>query len=195
MKKKLLRILIIEDNIDHVEILSEVIERHFAPIDLHTVETIDDALDFLDQTNYDIVLTDCYINDQAITNQIPHLRNKLGETPIIVITGSGDESLAAEVIKKGATDYVTKTRDSLEKIPALIKKYTHRTFKTREPHKKKPGELPIREKILDEVASLGKQARHMAAASTGRIPDIKQLESLLDQIQRLKELASKLTEK
>ena len=196
MIKKLLRLLIIEDNIDHVELLSQVIERHFAPIDLHTVETIEDAIDFIEQTEYDLVLTDCFINDHPITEQIPHLRNKLGNVPIIVITGSGDEALAAMVIKKGANDYVVKTRDSLEKIPALVNKYTRRTQKSIEAKKaKRIIEPPIKEKIMDEVTSLGKQARHLAAHPTGRIPDIKQLESLLDQIQRLKDLASKLIEK
>lgn len=194
MKRTLLRILIVEDNIDHVELLSQVIERHFAPVDLHTVEAIDDAIDFIEQTEYDLVLTDCYINNEPIVDQIPSLRNKLGDVPIIVITGSGDENLAAEVIKKGATDYLVKTKESLEKIPALINKYTRQ--KAKEDHKVLKHEaLPLREKIMVEVASLGRQARHMASPGEGRIPDIKQLESLLDQIQRLKDLASKLMEK
>lgn len=196
MKKNLLRILIVEDNIDHVELLSQVIERHFAPVDLHTVETVDDAIDFIEQTDYDLVLTDCFINNESIVKQIPNLRSKLGNVPIIVITGSGDESLAAKVIRKGATDYLVKTRDSMEKIPALIKKYSQRDANGHEIYKglKQEGR-PIKDRIMDEVASLGRQARRVADPHGGRIPDLKQLESLLDQIQRLKDLASKLMEK
>lgn len=197
MKKNLLRILIIEDNIDHVDLLSQVIERHYAPIDLHTVETIEDALDFIEQTSYDLVLTDLYINDVSIVDQIPILRTKLSNIPLIVITGSGDENLAAEVIKKGANDYLVKSRESLENIPVLINKYTKRISKSAGSRKlkKKGNENKLKEKILDEVSSLGKQAKHMATHPSGRIPDIKQLETLLDQIQRLKDLASKLMEK
>jgi DNA-binding NtrC family response regulator len=196
MIKNLLRILIIEDNIDHVELLSQVIERHYAPVDLHTVESIEDALDFIEQTEYNLVLTDLYINDASIVSQIPTLRAKLKDVPIIVITGSGDEALAAEVIKKGANDYLVKSKDSLEKVPLLINKYTKKSSAGGASNRsRKPKETPIREKILDEVTSLGKQAKHMATHPSGRIPDLKQLESLLDQIQRLKDLASKLMDK
>lgn len=191
--KKLLRILIVEDNIDHVELLSQMIERHFAPVDLHTVESVDDAIDFIEQTDYDLVLTDCYINNNSIVDQIPILRDKLGDVPIIVITGSGDESLAAEVIKKGGTDYLVKTRNSLEKIPIMIKKYMRKgRDDIHKPIKETP---PLKDRIMHEVSTLGRKASHIRSSHDGRIPDIKQLESLLDQIQRLKDLASKLIEK
>lgn len=196
MLKKLLRILLIEDNIDHVELLSDVIERHFAPIDLHTVETIDDAMDFVSQTEYDIVFTDCYINDASIVDQIPKLRAKLKNTPMIVITGSGDEKLAAEVIKKGATDYLVKTKDSLEMIPALIKKYTKDGKLTEPSVPTKKDSNVLKQVILDEMSVLNKAAKEMTTTKPGGgLPDVKQLESLLDQIQRLKELASRLMEK
>jgi len=195
MKKKLLRILIIEDNIDHIELLSEVIERNFIPVDIHTVETVDDAIDFLGQTEYDLVFTDLYIESDSIVKQIPHLRSKLGETPIIVITGSGDESLAAEVIKRGATDYLVKNRDSLEKIPGIINKYTKYKDKYGEEKLSGRAALPVKEQLLDEVSVLTKRAKKMTSQRAGRTPDSRQLDSLLDQIQRLKELASKMKDK
>lgn len=196
MKKKLLRILIIEDNIDHAELLSEVIERHFDSVDLHSVESMDDAADFIEQTDYDIVFTDCYINDASIADQIPKLKEKLGDIPLIVITGSGDENLAAEVIKSGASEYLVKTKDSLEKIPVLIKKHAQDSKKTHPaPVKLSQGDTPLKEMILDEMATLNRAAQKMTSSVSGRTPDIGQLESLLDQIQRLKELASRIIEK
>lgn len=196
MKKDILRILIIEDNIDHVELLSQVIERHFAPVDLHTVESVDDAMDFIEQTNYDIALTDCYINNESIIDQIPALRARLGETPLIVVTGSGDETLAADVIKKGATDYLVKTKASLEKIPAIINKYSSQKGRANKQSTKKPDSAaPIKVKLLHEVSMLDRKAEHMTSAHGGKIPDIKQLETLINQIQRLKELISKLVDK
>lgn len=196
VKKSLLRILIIEDNLDHVELLSSMIERHFAPVDLHTVESIDDAIDFIEQTGYDLVLTDCYINNTSIVDRIPHLRNKLGDTPIIVVTGSGDENLAADVIKKGATDYLVKTKDSLENIPTLINKYTNRETNGESRHRSGKKETEsVKEKIMNEMADLNRQAKRIPSHSSERIPDLKQLESLLSQIEQLKKLASKLMKK
>lgn len=189
MTNKLLRILIIEDNTDHIELLSQVIERHFAPVDIHTVESIDDAFDFIEQTEYNLVFTDCYIGGASIVEQISSLRTKLGGIPIIVITGSGDENLAAEVIKKGANDYVVKTKDSLERIPAIINKYIGKFHPAGESRKER---LPIEKQIIDEVSTISRHARHIAGDHSGAVPDSKQLETLLEQIQRLKELASKL---
>jgi DNA-binding NtrC family response regulator len=194
MKKDLIRILIIEDNADHVALLSEMIERNFAPVDIHTVESIDDAIDFIEQTEYDLVFADCYIGNADIINQIPHLKSKLDNIPIILITGSGDEDMAAEVIKKGASEYLVKSKTSLEKIPLLINKYLK--LRSGEPPKKEkpPQPATIPDQIMDEVSVLNKRAQNIAGKS-GQIPDISQIESLLGQIQRLKNLASKLTKK
>ena len=40
-------VLIIEDNVHHAELLTELLDRHFAPVIIHTVDSFSDGMEFL----------------------------------------------------------------------------------------------------------------------------------------------------
>jgi FixJ family two-component response regulator len=90
-------VLIMEDNPSHAELLTEVLDRHFSPIIIHTVDTI-----------------------KAI-------RRRFKDIPLIVVTGRGDESLAAQLIRRGVTEYLVKTRETLESLPHVLEKFLKKT--------------------------------------------------------------------
>lgn len=196
-------VLIIEDNVHHAELLTEVLDRHFAPVIVHTVETINDAIEFAGQSTYDIVITAGVIRDVPITEALPKLVRISAGTPIIVISGRGDETLAAGFIKKGATEYLGKTRETLENLPALLEKHfsksvrgqRKKTGSTGAGRKLKSG-IPSPAEIIREVDRITQQALTIAGPRRRkrRLPsaDIEQLDRLLGQIQNLRELATKL---
>jgi len=117
------RFLVLEENTDHLELLTGIFETFFSPADIHTVETIEDCLDFLNQTEYDIVITGYFIHNKPITEKFARIVEQAGASPVIVISGSGDEHVAAQITKLGASEYLVKTRDTLEKLPKVISKY------------------------------------------------------------------------
>jgi DNA-binding NtrC family response regulator len=116
-------ILIVEENVHHAELLTEVLDRHFAPVIIHTVDTFTDGMEFMSQSNYDLILTAAFIADDTIREFLDEMLGLAAGTPIIVVTGRGDERLATKLIKKGAADYVAKTREALEKLPKIINKH------------------------------------------------------------------------
>ncbi len=198
-------VLIIEDNVHHAEILTEVLDRHFAPVVIHTVDTVKDGLDFVSQSGYDLILTGAVIKETPVTEAISRIARLAGGTPIIVISGHGDERLAAELIKKGATEYLVKTRETLDALPALLAKHikSRRAKSRKRKSKAKPEtsqRLPSAAAIIREVdkltqralAMLGGSKRRRRAASAG---GNEQLDQLLSQIKRLREMASRLEEK
>jgi DNA-binding NtrC family response regulator len=192
-------VLIVEDNVHHAEILTEVLDRHFAPVVIHTVDTIDDGIEFAAQSDYHMILTGAVIRDVPILDAVPKLAKLAGTTPIIVISGKGDEKLAAELIKKGATEYLVKTRETLEQLPALLAKHMKQKKGGRKRTNKKEARaaLPSPGAIIREVDKLTQQALAIVGPRrrkrSSRVRDLDELDQLLGQIQRLREMATKLT--
>ena len=195
-------VLILESNVHHAELLTEILDRHFAPIIIHTVDTIGDGIEFARQANYDLILTDGVVGDTPITDSMPELIRIAGPIPIVVISGKGDEKLAAELIKLGAAEYMVKTRETLEVLPASLDKYLkdkRGAKRRRTPTKaKKPDLKSSPTEILRAVDRLTQQALAIVGPRRRRrrtAPEIEQLNHLLTQIRRLREMAQKLTHK
>jgi len=192
--------LIIEDNGHHAELITEVLDRYFAPIIIHTVDTIDDGIEFAGQTNYDLIIAAGIVKENPITDFVGKLTELVGNAPLIVISGRGDEHMAAQIIKRGATEYLVKTRETLENLPTIIQKHlSHK--RSRRQKRSKTGDAkhegaPSTAVIIKEVDRLTQQAlaiagRRRRTRSKSSSEDIDHLDKLLGQIQRLRELAAK----
>lgn len=197
-------VLIVEDNVHHAELLTEILDRHFAPVVIHTVDTIEDGIEFASQSDYDLVISAGVVRDVPVTDSLPKISRAVGGAPVVIISGRSDEKLAAELIKRGAAEYLAKTRETLENLPGLLEKHftagrTGRRRKGRTLGEKKSN-APTPAAIIREVDRLTQQALAIAGPRrrkrSGQFPqDIHQLDQLLGQIQRLRELASKLAPK
>ncbi len=200
--KKPRYILIIEDNVHHAELLTELLDRNFAPVIIHTVDTIEDGLQFAEKSHYDLLLTDGIINENPITDSMAELVKAVGSAPVVVISGRGDERLAAELIQQGASEYFVKTRESLETLPLSIDKLLTSTKKSRVSKGKSRGASdsakPTPEEIIHEMDRLTQEA--LAISGGGRrkkrrhSENDEQFERLLIQIKRLRNMAEKLIE-
>lgn len=192
-------VLIVEDNAHHAEILTEVLDRNFAPVVIHTVDTIEDGIEFAAQSDYHMILTGAVIRDVPVSDSIPKLAKLSGGTPIIVISGKGDEKLAAELIKNGATEYLVKTRETLEQLPTLLARHMKQKKGRRRRTAKKEARatLPSPSAIIREVDKLTQQALAIVGPRrrkrSSRVRDLDELDQLLSQIQRLREMATKFT--
>ena len=196
-------VLVIEDNVHHAELLTEVLDRHFAPVIIHTVDTIEDGIEFAAQSDYDIIISAGVIRETPVTDFIARISKAGRGTPIVVISGRSDEKLAAELIKRGASEYLAKTRETLENLPSFLEKHfaAGRAVKRKKPGagKAQASGAPSPAAIIREVDRLTQQALAIAGPRRrkrrGAPQDVEQLDRLLSQIQRLRELAGKLTPK
>lgn len=71
-------------------------------------QTISEALDMLLQDKYDVVLLDYMLPDGNGLDFLKRMELAALETPVIAITGQGDELVASQMIKAGAFDYLPK---------------------------------------------------------------------------------------
>lgn len=124
-------VLLIEDNGLHAELVTEILDVHCGPVIVHAVNDFSDAEDFLKQNSYQCLVTSERVNGEALLPAIERLRRLSRDTPIVVVAGSGDEHEAAELIKRGVHDYLIKNRDTLERLPGILKHHILTSKKNR----------------------------------------------------------------
>jgi PAS domain S-box-containing protein len=109
MAGKNIKVLLVEDNPGDVFLLQEFLkEVTTTVVDLIPVERLDEALNYLAKEIFDVILLDLSLPDsQGLeTFVIAHQQSKA--TPIIVLTGIDDETLAIRAMQQGAQDYLVK---------------------------------------------------------------------------------------
>ncbi len=107
-------ILLVDDDIDILELL----QRHLHSLEYHTYKAVSvkEALYILKETTIDLLITDIQMPDVDGSQLIKFTDEHYPEIPKLVVTGYPSVDGALEVIKSGATDYLTKpfTKDELK---------------------------------------------------------------------------------
>jgi two-component system cell cycle sensor histidine kinase/response regulator CckA len=99
-----LRLLLVEDDALDRMAFEQFIEREGLPYDYRVVASISEAREILTTERFDIVLLDYLLGDGTAFD----LLDAVGETPSLVITGTRDETVAVEAMKRGVYDYLVK---------------------------------------------------------------------------------------
>ena len=114
------RLLIIEDDADQRELIREALEDYFGPDTTTGVGSLREALQ-QELGSFDLILSDYNLPDSSSMTLVEEIRRRC-QTPVILVTGENACHLAAEAIRKGATDYIVKMGDYLFTIPLVVEK-------------------------------------------------------------------------
>jgi PAS domain S-box-containing protein len=119
---RLYRILHMEDDAGLARLVRKRLPRERYHVDLATDG--EQGMAMHAASSYDLLLLDHYMPVYNGLDVLRALSVKGPLPPTIVITGRGDEKLAVEAMKLGASDYVVKDRegDFLDLLPTLIEK-------------------------------------------------------------------------
>ncbi len=119
MEEISIRLLLLED--DEVDRLAfeRFVKNERIPYDYRCTGSVAIAQDLLRTDSFDAVIMDYQLSDGTafdVFGSVP------GDVPIIIVTGAGDEKIAVEAIKAGASHYVVKDPDGhyLKAIPITI---------------------------------------------------------------------------
>jgi PAS domain S-box-containing protein len=125
-----LKILYVERNKIDIDLTRRHFKQHAVNIRLTTVKTADEALDKLAADEWDVLLLDYQLPGINALELIKIIRQERQNTiPIVLVTGQGDEEIALQALKLGASDYVNKGAGYLYKLPGLLENaYTHAQF-------------------------------------------------------------------
>ncbi|HUK56167.1 MAG TPA: diguanylate cyclase [Nitrospiria bacterium] len=120
MPSESIRLLLVEDSPDQSELILRAFRRKDPGSRITTVQDGQACLDALERSPFDAVLLDYNLPHMTGLDVLRRLREKGINTPVIMITGQGDESIAVETMKVGASDYITKTKNYFETLPAVV---------------------------------------------------------------------------
>ncbi|MDH3632420.1 MAG: EAL domain-containing protein [Gammaproteobacteria bacterium] len=105
-------ILLVEDDPDHATLINRAFETE-SQCRLVITTSLAQAKSLINHTPPDLVITDIRLPD----GQGTELLAPTSGFPTIVMTSHGDEKVAVNAIKSGATEYIVKTQESMTSLP------------------------------------------------------------------------------
>ena len=108
MNEKLIDILMVEDTPSDAEILQRLLRESSIRSSVQWVQSIAEAAEAIEDTSFDIVLTDLGLPDSFGIETVARLRELSDQLPIIALTGQDDDGVGQAAIQSGANDYVPK---------------------------------------------------------------------------------------
>ncbi len=119
------RILLVDDDETIRDTLYELLSESYI---CQTAETAEKAFARLEADQYDVVLTDISMPGLSGLELLGHVRQMFPDTPVIIISGIGDQEHAQGLIKLGAFDFLLKPfgLDVVEKSVKRAVEYRNR---------------------------------------------------------------------
>ena len=145
-------ILVIDQNPADQEQIEKAFALHDSNPALIFKSSITDALNLIQSTSPDIIISDYQLADGDADILLNHslVSRKI---PVIILSSDGNEKLAVEVIKNGAMDYLAKTTEAFISLPRSLDKNIHEWKGIRQQEQIKQ-DLIISEARLAEAQSI-----------------------------------------
>lgn len=112
------KVLLVEDNEIERRAFERFVENNEIPYDYVIAKSLSEAQHALACNKFDIIISDHDLGDGTAIDVLRFANN----TPVIVVTGAGDEETAIKAWKAGAYDYLVKDFDQnyLKAIPITV---------------------------------------------------------------------------
>lgn len=110
--KKGIKILVVDDDEDDAILVRDFINEGMRrnPYSIEQASSFSEALSRIDTNDYDIFLLDYQLGEGNGLQLMQEIRSKGVPSPVIFLTGHGDEEIAVSAMKAGAADYLPKTK-------------------------------------------------------------------------------------
>lgn len=116
-----IEILVVDDDeVDRMAV-RRALAKTSIQVRLSEVRGYAEAIDLLQQTMFDGVFLDYQLPDRDGLSLVQEIRRLGIRVPLIVLTGQGDEQIAVELMKAGATDYLSKSRVTPERLEQVLR--------------------------------------------------------------------------
>lgn len=117
-----LKVIVLDDDEGDIELLRRYCELlpQFE-VDLVTISQPGDLLERICTDEVDVVILDYMLGKTTGLEVLHELRAVGNITPVIMLTGQGDEHLAVKLMRAGATDYLGKARLSPENLGQVLR--------------------------------------------------------------------------
>ncbi|MEK6732460.1 MAG: hybrid sensor histidine kinase/response regulator [Candidatus Omnitrophota bacterium] len=151
MTKEKIKILHVEDNQTDALIVKKRLQKDNSfDYEITHVVSGEDALLSLEKNAYNIVLLDYNLPKKGGLEILEEINKKNIEVPVVMVTGQGDEIVAAQLIKEGALDYLPKRENYEDAVPFMIRK-TIVEFRAKSERERLQKEIALRKEELEKT--------------------------------------------
>jgi two-component system, sensor histidine kinase and response regulator len=116
-----LRVLIVDDDQVDRQVVRRALKQAGMIVDYAEAENCQQAIAALSQDKFDGIFVDYRLPDQDGLALVQTIRRQQIQSPIVVLTGQGDEQIAVDLMKAGASDYLSKSRISPEALAQVLR--------------------------------------------------------------------------
>jgi DNA-binding NtrC family response regulator len=157
------RILVVDDDRAVRSALSVNLDK--GGLEVTTAERVEAARARLDETPFDVVLTDMRMPDGTGLDVLAYARAADPERPVVVMTGFGSVDDAVAAMKGGAADYLIKPVERDELLLVIGRVLEHRALRAEVEQLRRDvndrfgfenlvGTTPVMQRLYDEIATV-----------------------------------------
>jgi len=111
------RVLVVDDSASTLEVLRRNLAS--AGYQVFTAQSVSGAIEILDQTPLDLVITDLKMPNVSGMDLVRHVRENFRDTEVMMITGYPSIEGAVEAVKTGAEEFLAKPFTDTELLTAV----------------------------------------------------------------------------
>lgn len=154
------RLLIVDDDTALLEALPETLRLRLDTATVDTSPSAASALERIDATDYDAILTDVKMPGMDGFALLHEIRTRRPETPTLLITGHGEYELAVKALRGGAFDFIQKPIDR-DYLVASVARAIRKRALTREVREQQAA-------VEQQVRALAEHVRRLREADQTR---------------------------
>lgn len=112
MNKGELRILIVDDDPEDILLTESLLREGLkgVALELDKAGSFTEGLNRVERAHYDVCFFDYQLGEKNGLDLVRCVRDKGVDTPVVFLTGQGDEEVAVEAMKLGTADYLSKSK-------------------------------------------------------------------------------------
>jgi len=175
VSSQLTRVLLVDDE-DSFRLSIELALKMTDQFSVQSCGSGEAALDILRSNTFDVVLLDNKMEDMSGLEVLQWMQSQGIQTPTIMVTAAGSETVAVEAMKLGVYDYLRKDQLDIERLRMAIKSVVERYQYRMETVQREAEQRLLAEKQKD-LESL--RLYHTTVNSVGQL-----LEKNLDEFER-----------
>ena len=114
----MIRVLSVVDDENHQQLMSRAFDTYPEEIYVTFAKNLREAKSQITDIEPSLVIVDFLLSDERGVELLPNGNADLSY-PVVLLTSHGDEKVAVEAMKFGATDYIVKSKSTLMDIPSI----------------------------------------------------------------------------
>jgi PAS domain S-box-containing protein len=162
-----LRVLMIDDDETDRASVRRCLQQCGLSVTMDEAASAAQALTFIDGARYDCVLLDYFLPDMDGLALFKSLRTAAPDSPVLIFTGRGDEDIAVELMKAGASDYLPKNSMTPERLSAGLR-YAMQLARATKARREAEDKLRTQEALFRNLANAIPQMAWMTDPSGSR---------------------------